>query len=151
MCPFYRVLGPGCHPAWTPFIIGGVGGAEGFTPFNALFHKHTQTHTHIHAHMCTCARAPPPPNALRAYSHTQPIGQSPVPGKLFLPPVYFLFPFLFVIALMWESGRGPGRGCCFWVEMPQEACSCLWLPSPGKAGSGGRGEWLCVQVLGCPG
>lgn len=53
---------------------------------------------------------------------------------------------LFVIALMWESGRGPGRGCCFWVEMPQEACSCLWLPSPGKAGSGGRerGVALCA-------
>lgn len=71
VCPFYRVLGPGCHPAWTPFIIGGVGGAEGFTPFNALFHKHMQTHTHIHAHMCTCARAPPPPPTLCVHTHTR--------------------------------------------------------------------------------
>lgn len=89
MCPFYRVPGPGCHPAWTPFIIGGVGGAEGFTPFNALFHKHTQTHTHIHAHMCTCARAPRPAQRFACILTHTTHRPKPCPGKAVSPSCLF--------------------------------------------------------------
>lgn len=84
-----------------------------------LFSVNTCRHIHVHTHITRVhmhtRRMPPQRFAcLPTYTTRRP---DPVPQKLFLSPVYFPFPLLFVIVLMWELGRGLGRGC-FWVEIP---------------------------------
>lgn len=99
--------------------------------------KATLFRTHVSTHMHTGTHTPPQHCAcVPMYTNRRP---SPASGKLSLSPVYFPFPLLFVIVLMWELGRGPGSDG-FWVAIPREECLCFWLPNPWEVGQEGGGN-----------
>lgn len=63
---------------------------------------HTHTHSRMHAHTHTCART----CSLLACVPTSTTYRPDPALELFLAPVYFPFPLLFVIVLTWELDWG---------------------------------------------
>lgn len=118
-------------PTAQPQIKGLSDGGGGHIPSNTLVHK--QTHSHVY---------PPPLACLPTYTTPRP---NHVLGKLLLSPVYFPFPFLFVIVLKWELGRGQEETVSGWRFLRKNVyvSGSLTLRMGGGRSEGARGVSVC--------